>query len=182
MQVYCRGGTTMQKRLAKNVARYCASKLMSTRLANSLCVTIHFVSEPESPNDGDVIFEDDFDCLRPKEFSMNINIAGNGIAKQLKTVCHEMVHVKQYAKGEMRYMWRPHRHTKFLGELYSDDKVDYWDQPWEVEAFGREVGLYTRWLDDAGLTGNDVFDTRHREDTISEEESELLAYTPYKKT
>jgi hypothetical protein len=85
-----------------------------------------------------------------------------------------MVHVKQYATGEMRYMWRPARHTKFQGMLYPDE-VEYWDSPWEIEAFGREPGLYTRWIDQRGYAKNIIFDTRHIEDDITFEELDFLS-------
>jgi hypothetical protein len=28
--------------------------------------------------------------------------------------------------------------------LVDDNQVDYWDTPWEIEAHGREKGLFTR--------------------------------------
>ena len=27
----------------------------------------------------------------------------------------------------------------------------YWDRPWEIEAHGREVGLFLQWVDKEGL-------------------------------
>jgi hypothetical protein len=50
----------------------------------------------------------------------------------LITVAHEMVHVKQYVKGEM-----PESITQ----------GDYWDRPHEIEAHGRETGLFIRWCE-----------------------------------
>ena len=58
-----------------------------------------------------------------------------------------MVHVKQYARKELKqdYDW--------LGKTYSPKKVSYWDQPWEIEAHGRETGLFVRWAE-ANKLGN----------------------------
>jgi hypothetical protein len=50
----------------------------------------------------------------------------------LITVAHEMVHIKQYVKGEM---------PKSITE------GDYWDRPHEIEAHGRETGLFIRWAE-----------------------------------
>jgi len=171
MKVYCRGGTSMQKKLAKDIARYCAAKLMTTRLADTLTVTIHFVPDM-GDLEGDCGFED-YDAPRPKEFTIRVGNEDKKISKQLRTICHEMVHVKQYAKGEMKQLWRPARYTKYQGEIYPDE-MDYWDTPWEIEAFGRESGLYVRWVDDRGLTGNEVFDTRYVKDKLTKEEKSLL--------
>ena len=31
------------------------------------------------------------------------------------------------------------------------DKIDYWDYPWEIEAFGRQLGLFVRFCNDIGI-------------------------------
>ncbi len=173
MKVYCRGGTSMQKKLAKDIAKFCGEKLMSKRLAETLTVTIHFVADM-GDLEGDCGYEDhDQLTVNPKEFTIRIGNESKKLSKQLRTICHEMVHVKQYAKGEMKYLWRPARHTKYNGEIYSDE-MDYWDTPWEIEAFGREAGLYVRWVDDRGFTGNEVFDNRYVKDKLSKEEKDIL--------
>ena len=30
---------------------------------------------------------------------------------------------------------------------YYKDGIDYWDEPWEIEAHGRETGLFVRWAE-----------------------------------
>jgi hypothetical protein len=68
----------------------------------------------------------------------------------LQTLAHEIVHVKQYALGELReklrngqsdIIWKNRRWTPPEGQH------EYWDCPWEIEAFGREYGLYKRFLE-----------------------------------
>ena len=172
MKVYCRGGTSMQKKLAKDLARFCAEKLMTKRLADTLTVTIFFVPDM-GDLEGDCEYLDNDFGGNPKQFNIHIGNEDKKLSKQLRTICHEMVHVKQYAKGEMKNMWRPGRYTKYQGELYPDE-MDYWDTPWEIEAFGRESGLYVRWVDDRGFTGNEVFDTRNVKDKLTKEERDLL--------
>lgn len=53
------------------------------------------------------------------------------------TLAHEMVHVKQYAKGQLKQ--RPKRSGKvehiWMGKV---NKESYYDCPWELEAFSRE--------------------------------------------
>jgi hypothetical protein len=50
----------------------------------------------------------------------------------LTTLAHELVHVKQYVKKEM-----PEDITE----------GDYWDRDFEIEAHGRETGLFIRWCE-----------------------------------
>lgn len=173
MQVTTRGSTRKVQKFAKDMTRFCAEKLMSKRLAESLIVRIEFIDKLDQNGefDGDCCYEDD--NIRPKEFVIRIN-NNLKLSKKLQTICHEMVHVKQYAKGEMKYMWRPVQCTKFQGTLYSD-QFDYWDSPWEIEAFGREPGLYTRWIDTRGYAKNIIFDSRHLGDEITFEELEFLS-------
>jgi hypothetical protein len=171
MKVYCRGGTKEQKRLAKDVTRSCAEKLMTKRLSDSLMVTILFVPDM-GDLEGDCGYED-YESPRPKEYTIRVGNKSKKIITQLRTICHEMVHVKQYARGEMKELWKPARYTRYQGKVYPE-KMDYWDTPWEVEAFGREVGLYTRWVDDRGLTGNELFDNRHILEKLTKNEKEYL--------
>ena len=56
-----------------------------------------------------------------------------------------MVHVKQYAKNELHEYTMKKGH-RYKGEFFSD-KLDYWDEPWEIEAHGRETGLFVRWAE-----------------------------------
>jgi hypothetical protein len=74
----------------------------------------------------------------------------------LRTLAHEMVHVKQWAKGELRVLYsesgektaecwkkRVYR-TNRDGNL----KARYGKLPWEREAFGLEETLYRAFSDD----------------------------------
>ena len=171
MQIYTKGSTRKTQKIVKDLTRFCAEMLMSKRMADSLLIRIEFIKDLDNQYDGDCEYVDEES--RPKEFLIRVNDSLK-LSKKLRTICHEMVHVKQYATGEMRYMWRPARHTKFQGTLYPDE-VEYWDSPWEIEAFGREPGLYTRWIDQRGYAKNIIFDTRHIEDDVTFEELDFLS-------
>jgi hypothetical protein len=56
--------------------------------------------------------------------------------EMLTTLAHELVHVKQYVFNEMPE---------------SISKGDYWDRPHEIEAHGRETGLFIRWAEQSNL-------------------------------
>lgn len=61
---------------------------------------------------------------------------GIGARNILETLAHEMVHIKQYVYNETNDTL-----TRWRGKRINPDKVDYWIQPWEIDAFGREPGL-----------------------------------------
>jgi hypothetical protein len=50
-----------------------------------------------------------------------------------------MVHVKQYVYGETN-----ERLSRWKGQRVDSDTIDYWVQPWEIEAHGYEAGLFTK--------------------------------------
>lgn len=51
------------------------------------------------------------------------------------TLAHEMVHVRQMAKGQLKFAKNKAR--IWMGTLYSK-KTKYLDQPWELDAFARQ--------------------------------------------
>ena len=68
----------------------------------------------------------------------------------METIAHEMVHVKQYSKGELIDMSRSGQ-TKWQN-VPVNKQTNYWDQPWEIEAHGKELGLFIRWAEDSELS------------------------------
>lgn len=64
----------------------------------------------------------------------------------LQLLAHEMVHLKQFAKNELFDYSRGSK-CRFNGKIYDRDEIDYWFLPWEIEAYGRERGLYMKYLD-----------------------------------
>lgn len=65
---------------------------------------------------------------------------------RLVSLAHEMVHVKQGILGElgMSKTLFNGRYTQWKGEWLLEKSIDYWDHPWEIEAYGKELGLYER--------------------------------------
>ena len=66
--------------------------------------------------------------------------------KILIALAHEMVHIKQYVKRELTYNERK-KVSRYRGQVYKDANMNYWDMPWEIEAFGRELGLYRQFIE-----------------------------------
>ncbi len=87
----------------------------------------------------------------PKQFEISLCKGVKNFRKILQTLAHEMVHVKQFAKGEI-YNHKYRRTFKWGKRHFNIDKEDYWDLPWEIEAYGRELGLYIKFKDYYDIT------------------------------
>lgn len=60
----------------------------------------------------------------------------------VETLCHEMVHVKQFALGQAKVKYRGKKATfHWMGRPV---RAVYWDQPWEQDAWRREKVLASR--------------------------------------
>jgi len=57
------------------------------------------------------------------------------------TLAHEMVHVRQLAKGQLKYL--PREAKLWMGRRYTS-KTRYLDQPWEQDAFARQEIIVRR--------------------------------------
>lgn len=70
--------------------------------------------------------------------------------KTLRVLAHELVHVKQFVNSElgMKQLMRDGvPHTIWNSELFDETAMSHWDYPWEIEANGREEGLYQRYIE-----------------------------------
>ena len=67
------------------------------------------------------------------EFLIEINSRMREVSI-IKTVLHEMIHVKQYAEGRLTQ-------TEWMGRPHPD--LPYRELPWEIEAYAREQELYS---------------------------------------
>jgi hypothetical protein len=57
------------------------------------------------------------------------------------TLAHEMVHVRQLAKGLMKFL--PNQSRIWMGKRYTK-KTHYLDQPWELDAFARQEIVFRK--------------------------------------
>lgn len=57
------------------------------------------------------------------------------------TLAHEMVHVRQFAKGQLKFAKGSTR--IWMGKTYTK-KTKYLDQPWEIDAFARQEIILRR--------------------------------------
>lgn len=134
------GGSKSQKKHVKNMVEFCVKTLMPRM---NLDVTVNLCKPTGAMGY----------CLQEENnrtFELEIDKT-QSLRGLLETVAHEMVHVKQYARGELYQGIRVNKH-RWQGE-WLEDNIDYWDLPWEIEAHGREIGLFVRWAEESGLAG-----------------------------
>ena len=126
------GGTQRQRNYVESMVQFCIDMLMPRM--NSLDIEVKLTA-PQ----GAMGYCLETDNNRTFEIELDRKLT---LRKLMETLAHEMVHVKQYARREFHpsyNMWR--------GKTYNPEKVSYWDLPWEIEAHGREVGLFVRWAE-----------------------------------
>lgn len=80
---------------------------------------------------------------RPDDFYLDLD---SNLSQRTALIAlgHELVHVKQMAMGE-RYE-NGNGSILWFGMPYDTTTIDYYDLPWEIEAHGREYGLYDRFI------------------------------------
>lgn len=150
MKVSVKGAhSTEFRRHIKMAAEFYASKLMSRRMIESLDITVIFKDHLDDDADGSCGFDNHDNGIRYFEIELDRN---NSDRQILLNLAHEMVHVKQFALGEMKDGLKPAT-TYWQGVQVDDNQVDYWDAPWEIEAHGREKGLFTRFKHHYKLEG-----------------------------
>jgi histidinol phosphatase-like enzyme len=119
---------------------YYMSMLIPRHISRHITLDVEFEQKLDDKADG---FCEVVSCnqrKKPREFLIQIQ-KNKSQRYMLMTLAHEIVHLKQYAMGELdenMNVWKGRR-------VHS--KTDYWDTPWEIEAHGREAGLYTRFCE-----------------------------------
>lgn len=113
--------------------------LMGKRLCNNIMLEISFLklsSDIGSCNTLD-------DKYKPREFEIFLS---RGMTRRdiLMTLAHEMVHVKQFARRELAN-FDTRNHPVYMGKKLPIKDMHYYDYPWEIEAYGRSVGLLERY-------------------------------------
>ena len=133
----------------KRAALFYAENLLSKKLMDNIYVQIKFNDKIDVYGYASV--EEYNDSGKPREFLIELN-PGIGARDILETLAHEMVHVKQFVKNELIDL----PSTVFIVSVFKNmkynlNRVAYFDQPWEIEAFGRERGLTKEYFEKVKL-------------------------------
>lgn len=80
------------------------------------------------------------ECLSPYSYVITLDADLDEVT-QLQTLAHEMVHVKQFHRGELSERGPV---FKWKGSVVDPKKVEYDDFPWEIEAEEMQQTLYSK--------------------------------------
>jgi uncharacterized protein YjaZ len=124
------GGKKDQRELAEKIVNWCIKKMMPRMRTLDIEVKL---KDLKGEAFGYCMQGDD---NRTYELEIDKNLS---LYDFFSTITHEMVHVKQYARNEIRFdektganMWKRSRVSQ---------NTSYMDLPWEKEAFRLERGL-----------------------------------------
>lgn len=129
----------LQRSMLSEATEFTLDFYMSSRLKKSLNINIHIVKDMYSKEKtwGDVEVEEDGE-YSPKNYNVRLSYSGvKSFYKMLVVLVHEIIHVKQYAKREIRHLSAPF-HVAYGKTRYDVLVVSYDDRPWEVEAHAFE--------------------------------------------
>ena len=125
------------KPFVERAAQFYAKELIAnTRIRNHCYTEIRF--SPKITEYGFASIVDYNTRKQPRKFLIELH-PHIGSRRILETLAHEMVHIKQYIENETN-----DELTRWRGKRVDPDKIDYWVQPWEIDAYGREAGLLTK--------------------------------------
>ncbi len=140
-------GRRGDKQRLVEAAQFFAAQLMDPRMVRNLTVDIEVRKDLDV--EGECVDEDG--VRNPRWFT--IGLKSQDIEEMIKVLAHEMVHVKQHAKNELQSgvmvaaRGGLKMSSRWMGQLWKPKgkECHYYDSPWEIEAYGREVGLYHKW-------------------------------------
>ncbi len=137
------------------MTEFAMAKLVpSKRLRNNVTISIHLKHHDEG---GEAMLSEGANKYRPRDFKVIIDHHQAEIDNYnrirtdtewghmiLRTLAHELVHVKQYIVGDLT--WRD-KGMLWKGELFAPEYLtDHLETPYEIEAYGREKGLLVSFL------------------------------------
>lgn len=148
--------------IIRKYARFVLDKLVRLGLQKKSKIIIKVLGEHEIKDAADILdlkkykawcTYDGVDDSGNKKFTIvldqkNVNKKGKKSTTRLKNILidlgHELTHVKQYLNNEV-FDYKDGS-VRYKGIIFSSsydlDEEAYYMSPWEIEAYGRELGLY----------------------------------------
>lgn len=155
VKIHCKKFDTEFKMALYAMTEFAMARLVeSKRLRNNLSIDVHFRHHSA---EGEAMIDHDTNPYRPRHFRVIIDhhrLETDNYGRKrdvtewahevLKTLAHELVHVKQYVMGELSMR----REGLCYRGVHYDVKTltEYFELPYEIEAYGREKGLLIAFL------------------------------------
>ena len=132
-----KGGLKAQRNLVDDLIIFALNELKLTRMNLEIKVKL---CNPSNV-DGFCMWEDD--NVKPRQFTIEARKDQN-YEDFCTTILHEMVHVKQYARGELKERYKAGHKQLWKNRDYTE--ADYLDQPWEKEAYKMQEILFKKFV------------------------------------
>ena len=155
VKIHCKKFDTEFKMALYGMVEFAMARLVeSKRLRNYISIDVHFRHHAA---EGEAMLHEDANPYRPRAFRGVIDhhrLEKDNYGRTrdvtewahevLKTLAHELVHVKQYVMGELSVR----RGDLHYRGVHYDVKplTEYFELPYEIEAYGREKGLLIAFL------------------------------------
>jgi hypothetical protein len=149
MRVALKGGDDWQRKHARGFAKWYGDKYLPF-VHEEILLRIHIIPDRE-----DHVNVAECECCDseedPRRFLITLCTTEETSKRSfIRMIAHEMVHLKQYSLNELTDSDDGTK-SVFHRKNYDLD-MDYWEQPWEIEAHGREKGLVLKYGEFSGIT------------------------------
>ena len=124
--VVAEGGNKTQRDIAEKVVDFMIGQLLPRH--RTLDIEIQLKNLNDENAVGYCMMEEN-----NRQFTIEVD-RKLGIKELVTTICHEMIHVKQYARKEMDD-WSGKGLARWKGKTFNAEKTDYYNLPWEKEAY-----------------------------------------------
>ena len=129
------GKLSKQQKLA---IQFFADKLLTNQLKPYIMVDVVFTQKLDIAGEIEVT---DYNMRGvPRCFKLHIH-KKIGSEEILRTIAHEMVHLKQYCRRELN-----EEMNRWMGKKVNPDEIPYLDRPWEIEAHKVGDNLYEEFV------------------------------------
>lgn len=130
ISLYVKGGNRFQKHIVNQTVDWCMGKLMPK--VRRIHINVHLRNIKEADGYCENMASDPVDFVGSSPRYFNIEIEKKlSLMEMISTIIHEMVHVRQYVNRELA---DGSANTKWKS-MSVPFGTDYFDQPWEKEAF-----------------------------------------------
>lgn len=142
--VATKGGNRFQKHIVNQTVDWCMGKLMPRIKRIHINVHLRNLDDADGYCENAAIEDGDFVGASPRLFNVEIN-KSLSLTEMISTIIHEMVHVRQYVNRELA---DGGLYTKWKSKSVPQG-TDYYDQPWEKEAYRLQDKLLSECLAEA---------------------------------
>ena len=127
------------RKIERSAIEFFADNLLTKQLKPYIMLQVIFTKYIDNTGEIEIV---DYNMSNiPRSFTIHLK-RGMDQEETLRTIAHEMVHLKQYSRKELNESM-----TKWKGVTVNSSIIPYFDQPWEIEA--HEVGdvLYEQFME-----------------------------------